>query len=76
MTLRKRIFRRARRAFVRLARAIRQHRKASKKLARRVISYYGWLSQTDCKNFINRVRAACVMAVAARIITPKMQATT
>lgn len=67
-TLRKRIFRRARRAFLRLARFMRHHAKASRKLARRVASYNGWFSRTDCKNFLSRIRAAIVMKVASNII--------
>lgn len=73
-TIRKRIFRRARRAFLRLARFMRHHAKASIKLARRVVSYNGWFSRTNCKTFISRIRSAAVMKVAASIINQHQHA--
>lgn len=70
-TLRKRIFRRARRSIIRLARFMRHHAKASVKLARRAVSYHGWLKRTNCKTFLSDIRAAAVMGVACDIIKQK-----
>lgn len=74
-TLRKRIFRRARRSVLRLRRFMRHHAKASLKLARRVLSYNGWLTRTNCKRFTLRVGSPAVLRVAASIIRQHQPAT-
>lgn len=67
-TLRKRIFRRARRAIIRLARFVRKHAKASVRLARRVVSYNGWISRADCKRFAESMRLRDLLKIAGKII--------
>lgn len=67
-TLRKRIFRRARRAIIRLARFVRKHAKASVRLARRVVSYNGWISRANCKKFAERVKLCELLKMAGKII--------
>ena len=69
VTVRKRIFCRARRALLRIGARIKQRRCVPVSLAMRLLSYKGWLIFADCSRFLRRHNANFVFAVAAKRIS-------
>lgn len=54
-TLRKRIFRRARRSLLRVKRALRGRARVTRGMALRAASFHGWLEHASCFRFTERV---------------------
>lgn len=69
-TLRKRIFRRARRSLIRAGRALRGRAKATSCLLYRCASYRGWLLRSDCSHFMRRM---CADGIERRIFNQLKQ---
>ena len=69
VTVRKRIFRRARRALMRIGARIRSRRRVPVALAMRLLSYKGWLLFANCSRFLRRHNADFVFAVAAKRVS-------
>lgn len=55
-TLRRRIFKRARRAVIRTRRMLRGRLKPNMRVARRLASFHGWLRRAECSGFSLRTR--------------------
>lgn len=69
VTVRKRIFRRARRALMRIGARIKSRRRVPVALAMRLLSYKGWLLFANCSRFLRRHNADFVFAVAAKRVS-------
>lgn len=67
-TLRKRVFRLARRALLRVRRAFRRGWPIGRRRAARLSSYHGYTSSTDCKLFLHRVGASRLFSLAFNLI--------
>lgn len=65
-TIRRRVFRRIRRCYVRALKCIRTHKPISEYLARRCLSYHGSIKNTDSYRFRNKYRAAVVARACKR----------
>ena len=65
VTVRRRIFRRGRRALLRVLRCVRERRQVPVSLARRCVTYKGYFDFSDCARFLAAVRARFVFRVAA-----------
>lgn len=67
-TVRKRIFRKARRALLRVNRAIKGRRRFTRTMACRLSSYHGWLVKASCTGFMRRTGEAAAMRESSLII--------
>lgn len=70
-TLRKRIFRRARRALLRVKRALRGRRRLTHGMAMRTSAYHGWLVHSSCLAFRQRVGESASMKAIFQQLNPK-----
>lgn len=69
MTIRRRVFKRVRRAYLRAARKISSHKKISVNLARRVMSYKGQLKNSNSKYAEQKYKSKGVSKICRRIVS-------
>lgn len=69
MTIRRRVFKRVRRAYLRAARKISSHKKISVNLARRVMSYKGQLKNSNSRYAEQKYKSKGVSKICRRIVS-------
>lgn len=67
VTLRKGLFLSTRRSFIRFV------KRFGLRLARRLVSYWGWLTHSDAQEFIDRISGGSIVALAKKVISRAMK---